>query len=263
MKIIFGEKDTLKVHMHLQEANIRPYLSLIPGIKPGSLTLSQAPYVLTKNKKEVFVDVVWQLKTPTHYVGQLRKRMNVDGTLKELKSHNYHVLMQQILSLCVRTIMRKEVHICIIRLSRIFKRICPKTINPLEISDLIEDTAITLCMLETKFPLAVFDVMTHLVVHLDICGPIHVRWMYPIEKYLKTLKGYIRNRNRPEASMAEEYAIDAAFGFCTEYMTSYFITSRNIWDDKEYSTMNDEILEGVGRPRILTPKIRDWIHEFV
>ena len=27
--------------------------------------------------------------------------------------------------------------------------------------------------------------------------------------------------------------------------------------------MNDEILEGVVRPKILTPKIRDWIHEFV
>ena len=27
--------------------------------------------------------------------------------------------------------------------------------------------------------------------------------------------------------------------------------------------MNDEILEGVGRPRILTHELRDCIHEFV
>jgi hypothetical protein len=109
--------------------------------------------------------------------------------------------------------------------------------------------------------------MTHLLVHLieelDICGPIHVRWMYHMERYLKTLKGYVRNRNRPEASMAEGYAIDDALGFCTEYMTSYSITNRRVWDDKEDPTMNDKILEGVGRPRILIPKIRDWIHEFV
>jgi hypothetical protein len=257
MKTIFGEKDTLKARMDLQEANIRPHLWPIPGRKPGSLTLPQAPYVLTKIEKEVFVDVVRELKTPTHYVGQLRKRVNVDGRLQGLKSHDYHV----------RTIMRKEVRICIIRLSRIFKRICAKTINPLEMSDLREDTAITLCMLEKEFPPAFFDVMTHLLVHLieelDICGPIHVRWMYPMERYLKTLKGYVRNRNRPEASMAEGYAIDEALGFCTEYMTSYSITSRRVWDDKEDPTMNDEILEGVGRSRILTPKIRDWIHEFV
>jgi hypothetical protein len=62
-------------------------------------------------------------------------------------------------------------------------------------SDLREDTAITLCMLEKEFPQAFFDVMTHFLVHLieelDICGPIHVRWMYPMERYLKTLKGYV------------------------------------------------------------------------
>jgi len=82
MKTIFGEKDTLKVGMDLQETNIRPHLWPIPGRKSGSLTLPQAPYVLTKNEKEVFVDVVRELKTPTHYVGQLRKKINVDGTLK-------------------------------------------------------------------------------------------------------------------------------------------------------------------------------------
>ncbi len=33
------------------------------------------------------------------------------------------------------------------------------------------------------FPLANFDVMTHLVIHLikelDICDPIHTKWMHP------------------------------------------------------------------------------------
>ena len=86
-------------------------------------------------------------------------------------------------------------------------------------SDLREDTAITLCMIKKEFLSAFFDVMTHLLVHLveelDICGPVHVRWMYPMERYLKTLKGYVRNRARPEASMAEGYAIDEALGFCT------------------------------------------------
>jgi hypothetical protein len=41
------------------------------------------------------------------------------------------------------------------------------------------------------FLLANFDVMTHLVVHLikelDICGPIHTKWMHPIERYMKAL----------------------------------------------------------------------------
>ena len=77
-------------------------------------------------------------------------------------------------------------------------------------------------MLEKELPPAFFDVMTHLLVHLveefDICGPIHARWMYPMEKYLKILKGYVRNCARLEASMTKGYVIDEALGFCTEYM---------------------------------------------
>jgi hypothetical protein len=49
--------------------------------------------------------------------------------------------------------------------------------------------------IEKVFPPTTFDVMTHLVVHiveeLDLCGPIHTRWMYPIEWYMKALKGYL------------------------------------------------------------------------
>jgi hypothetical protein len=52
--------------------------------------------------------------------------------------------------------------------------------------------------------------------------------------------------------MANGYALDEALGFCTECMQKYTITSHRVWDDKKDPTMNDEILEGVGRLRILT-----------
>jgi hypothetical protein len=58
--------------------------------------------------------------------------------------------------------------------------------------------------------------------------------------YLKTLKGYVQNRARDEARMAEGYVIDEAFGFCTDYMQTYTITSRKVCDDKDDPTMNDE-----------------------
>lgn len=83
----------------------------------------------------------------------------------------------------------------IIRLSRIFKRLCAKTIGPSETIELLEDTTITWCMLENKFLSAFFDVMTHLFVHLveelDICGPVHAHWKHPMERHLKTLKVYV------------------------------------------------------------------------
>jgi hypothetical protein len=67
-----------------------------------------------------------------------------------------------------------------------------------------------------------------------------------MERYLKILKGYVRNHARPKASMVEGYARDETFGFCTEYMQTYTIISRRRWTDKEDHTINDKILEGVG-----------------
>ena len=206
------------------------------GNKTRKLDIAASPICVDKERERCVCGCCAAAENPYSVCWPIEKNNHVDGSLKGLKSHAYHILMQQILPLCVCTIMRKEVCICIIRLSRVFKRLCAKTINPLEMNDLRKDTAIILCMVEKKILQAFFDVMTHLLVHLveelDICGPVHVRCMYPMERYLKTLKGYVRNRARSEASMAEGHVIDEVFGFCTEYMPSYTVTSRRVWDDK-------------------------------
>jgi len=94
--------------------------------------------------------------------------------------------------------------------------------DPIDLPTLREDVAITLSMLEWEFPGAFFDVMSYLTLHiieeLDICGLVHTRWMYPIERAMKVFKGYVRNRSRLEASMAEGYILDETIGFVTEYL---------------------------------------------
>jgi hypothetical protein len=52
--------------------------------------------------------------------------------------------------------------------------------------------------------------LVHLVEELELCGWIHTHWMYPIERYLKTLKGYVWNKARPKGSMVEGYALEEA-----------------------------------------------------
>jgi hypothetical protein len=49
-------------------------------------------------------------------------------------------------------------------------------------------------------------------------------WMYPMEHYMKTLKGYVRNKVRPEGSMVEGYAIEEALRFCTNYLQDFMAT---------------------------------------
>ena len=64
--------------------------------------------------------------------------------------------------------------------------------------------------------------MVHLIVHLvkemKLCGPIYLRWMYPIERYMKIFKGYTKNLHHPEASIVERYIVEEAIELCSKYI---------------------------------------------
>jgi hypothetical protein len=148
IKTIWGLKDTLKVWLDMEEDKIISELHAIDGGARGVLLLPHAPYVLSKGEKALFVKIIHDLKIPSNYVGQYSKRVSVDGELRGLKSHDYHVLMQQILPLYQRTTLNEEVQTTIIRICRIFTRLCAKSIDPSTILELMEETTVTMCMLE-------------------------------------------------------------------------------------------------------------------
>jgi hypothetical protein len=73
----------------------------------------------------------------------------------------------------------------------------------------------SLCLLEKVFPPNFFDLMTHVVIHLDeleLCGLVHTRWIYLIECAMKDLKGCVYNMAKPEGFMANGYIVDEALG---------------------------------------------------
>ncbi len=76
--------------------------------------------------------------------------------------------------------------------------------------------------------------MSHLTLHIveewDICGPVHIRWMYPIEQTMKVFKGYVCNRSRPKASMVEGYILDETIGFVIEYLQDLYHVQHKILD---------------------------------
>ncbi len=74
----------------------------------------------------------------------------------------------------------------------------------------------------------------------------------PMEKYMKNLKGYVRNVVQPKGSMAIGYAIEEVLGFCTEYIQRSQSTRRRVWDNKEEPIVHDEIFEGNGCPHRLS-----------
>ena len=44
--------------------------------------------------------------------------------------------------------------------------------------------------------------------------------MYPFEQYVKILKMYVKNRNRPKRCIVECYIYEEAIEFCSEYLTN-------------------------------------------
>jgi hypothetical protein len=225
LKTIIGIKDTIKVRRDLQRKNIRKHLWLIP--KPGrsgKMLKPAAPYVLNDEEFKVLVTTIESVKTSSGYSSNLRKHIR-SKKFGGLKSHDYHVLMQQLLPLGLRGLLQPGPRKAVMKMCKVFRQLCTKVYNPAEFYSLQADVAESMALLEMEFPPSFFDIMTHLpyylVQELDLCGPVTTRWMYPIERYMKTLKGYVRNMARPKACMTEGYLKDECIGFVTRVKAHY------------------------------------------
>ena len=118
--------------------------------------------------------------------------------------------------------MPNKVRLAITRLCFFFNAIYSKFLDPVKFDDLENEAAIILCQLEMYFPPTFFDIMIHLIFHLvreiKCCGPVYLRWMYSVKRYMKILKGYTKNLHHSEASTVERYVAEEAIEFCSEYI---------------------------------------------
>ena len=55
--------------------------------------------------------------------------------------------------------------------------------------------------------------------------------MYPIERRLGTFKGYVRNRARPEGSIAKAYIATEALTFCSKYIETTDQLNKEVDED--------------------------------
>ena len=85
-----------------------------------------------------------------------------------------------------------------------------------------EEIVVILCELEMYFPPAFFDIMVHLLVHIveDIrqLGPKFLQSMMPFERMNGVIKGYVRNRARPDGSIAKGFLTKECISFCTNHL---------------------------------------------
>nr|XP_023893433.1 uncharacterized protein LOC112005415 [Quercus suber] len=215
-------KDNPEARLDLQAMGIRSALHLKSSVG-DKYTMPHACFNMTTREKDGFLQILKDVRVPDGYASNISRRVNLKNCMiSGLKSHDNHILMQQLLPIALRGSLRASVTRPLMKLSCFFREICSKTLKVSEIENLEKDIAVTLCELEKIFPPSFFTVMVHLVRHLateaKICGPVHYRWMYSIERYLSRLKSYVRNRAAPEGSIADGYYMEECLTFCARYM---------------------------------------------
>lgn len=241
-------KDNLQARLDLHEMNIR--LGLHPKKKANNkYYLPPATYTMSKNEKQQFCKVLHDIKVPDGYSGNISRCVNVgQAKISGLKSHDYRILIQQLLPVALRGVLPDNVTSVLFELCGYFRELSAKVLYIDVLRKLDEQIKMTLCRMEMIFPPRFFTVMVHLVAHLateaEIGGPVCYRSMYFVERYvyitntiefviqyiflnfffsfpclcryLSVLKSYVRNKAHPEGCIAEAYLADECMTFCSK-----------------------------------------------
>lgn len=148
-------KDGLNSCRDLQEMVIRHVLH--PVDKGNKFYLPAALYMLSKREKQVFCSRLRDLKLPNGYSSNIRNCILMEECkILGLKSHDCHVLLQQLLSVALRGLLLKGLRNAIFRLGAFFNDMCQRVIDRNRVAQLEADVVETLCMLERFFPLFFF-----------------------------------------------------------------------------------------------------------
>ena len=179
-------KDGLKARQDLEDMGIRS--NLHSQVRGKRKYLPPAAYWLSKVEKKKFCKRISEFRGPDGYCANIGNCVSLDPpAIGGLKSHDHHVLLQNLLPVALRGTLPRGPRIAVNRICNFFNRLCQRVIDPEKLLALEAEVIETLCQLERFFPPSLFDIMFHLPVHLarETClgGPVHLRWMYPSERY--------------------------------------------------------------------------------
>ncbi|XP_056691937.1 uncharacterized protein [Spinacia oleracea] len=176
-------------------AHLKIRTELHPVLKNGRTYLPPACYTLSRKEKKVLCESLHEIKVPEGYSSNIKNLVSMkDLKLIGMKSHDYHILMEHLLPVAIRSILPDHVRDAITKLCIFFSEICSKEIDPSKLTSLQSGIIVTLCQLEM--------------------------YMYPVERYMKILKDYVMNGSRPEGCIAERYILEEAIEHCSHYLSS-------------------------------------------
>ncbi|GJX75950.1 hypothetical protein Tco_0322761 [Tanacetum coccineum] len=188
----------------------------------GKIVKPQAAYSFTPENRKKFCQYIKGVKLPDGFGSCFKHKVTDNDTnITGLKSHDCHIMMQRLLPYGLQNYLPDNIAKPIIELSSLFKQLCSATLMEDDMLKASVKVVEILCELERIYPPAFFDIMIHLPIHLALealeGGPIHPRWMFPFERFMKKLKGYVRNKAKPEGSIAEGYVAEEALTLSSHY----------------------------------------------
>ncbi|XP_021823343.1 uncharacterized protein LOC110764642 [Prunus avium] len=173
-------KDDIKSRKDLENMGIRKYLH--PKKTGKRFYLSAAPHTLSKKEKETFCWRLANLKLPDGYGSNIENCISLeDSKIFGHKSHDYHMLMQQLLSVALRGLLPKDPRTAIFRLCAFFNELCQRAVDRNKLEKLEEDIGEREAE-KTK------ESVNRIFPWEEICS-----------------HRYVMNRARPEGCMAERY----------------------------------------------------------
>ncbi|XP_042962433.1 uncharacterized protein LOC122296696 [Carya illinoinensis] len=220
------------------------------------VTMPHASYTLHGDEKNKFCEWLAEVKFPDGFAANITHCVSIrDSKISGLKSHDHHVFLQTLLPIAVGGFLKRDIALTLTELSSFFKELCARTLDVHRLSKLQVDIVTILCKLEMIFPPSFFDVMVHLAVHLPreaiLGGPVQYRWMYPFERYLGKFKRYVKNKARPEGSIAEAWVHIECLTFCSMYLQDVEIKFNRA--DRNIDSVEEETIDGF---KIFNQKLR-------
>ena len=122
---VYGKtKDITKAREDLQHLHEKDGM-------PPKLYEGPASYALTKEEKEIFFECLISMKVPTGFSSNVKGIINMaEKKFRNLKSHDCHVIMTQLLSVALRGLLPKNVRLAIVKLCAFLNAISQKVIDP-------------------------------------------------------------------------------------------------------------------------------------
>jgi hypothetical protein len=206
---------------NLKKMGIRSEMWLDDTVKGIELPTS---YInLSKYEKKKFCGFLKNVKVSPCYSTNVSRIISFPdlNVAPDVKSHDYHILLTQMIVVGIQNILPVNVWEAIINFCFFFNAISQKVLSEEALKSLEKRHYETLCFLEMYFPPDFFDInvyfTTHLIKEIKILVLVFLHQMYANEIFNGILKLFIRNQAYPEGSMVQGYCTEEAVEWALNY----------------------------------------------